>query len=177
MEEIQKLKETYDEAKKQVAKDRAAIMQITNDIKNQFMGGISVKEYTAYHNQLGFHGGSLGHDYNAVAGIEEIEKLYEKIGVLDSGGFSRDDMNFIADIAINANTGFISDDIIDAAKDFLIGGALMMMFEDGFANTQKILNLVKNNFDQAHFNTVHLYQFDTLYIPASYLLTKICEKL
>lgn len=110
-----------------------------NNIQKAFeflSSGISVKKYedVTYLNQ-GFHAGSLGGSGKVVDAIPNITKM------LELGGISLVDSEAIISALINN----FSDSVIgktyeEPLKNYLIAGAAMMLFDDGFANGKKFLN-------------------------------------
>ena len=79
---VESLGENYQKIIKNLDKNSEEGKKFIEYIDSTIFGGISVKEYNFYNNELGFHGGSLGSQYNAVASIENIMKMY------DAGGLS-----------------------------------------------------------------------------------------
>ena len=90
------------------------------------------------------------------------------------------DMELIIEAVLNCNAGMIAadtTDIVETVKNFLIGGAAMAMFDEGFSNTQPILDLYKKYFGENSPGRIHLYHVNSLYIPASYVLQNIYENI
>lgn len=133
---------------------------------------ISVKEYedTTFSN-TGFHGGSLGGGGKVVDAVPNI------VAMLDAGGITTLDAQTI--IAVLLNT--FSDSAIGRAYEqpltnYLVGGAAMMLFDDGFANGENFLQSIKEQFSNSP-SALHLLRLDSLYFPQSYILRNICENL
>ena len=175
---VKEIAQNYKYLKLNLRKDKEKKEALLTELQNIFEGGIQVKEYQTYVNGIGYKGGAIGTDNAAIDGIMKIGQLYDTFGGTN-GLLTPDDINFLTDVAINYNnTKIVPPDIITAVKNYLVGGALMSMFNRGWANTEVALDAVTKMFgEQTTFQTVHLYQFDTLLIPASYLLTNICEQL
>lgn len=174
-EMIYHLKESYDEAIESLKGDQEKIDKLNNFLRDTFLGGISVKEYRFYNNKIGFTGGSLGGNHSAIAAINTINQMY------NTGGISTLDANMLIEAVMNCAPGTVlletNPDIVDRIKNYLLGGAILSMFDEGFSSTKTILDMISSSFSNTDLKTVHLYFFNTLYVPQSYMLESICNNL
>ena len=128
-----KLLEAVDDESKQL---------INEFFNNNLNGSISVKEYRYYNNEKGFHMGSLGGQGKVVSAVPNIIKM------LDLGGISELDADVIIDALLNSfPSSLIGTDYVEDIKNLLIGGAAMMLFDDGFANAEHYLDVMKEQID------------------------------
>lgn len=132
------------------------------------LGSISVKEYAMGTNEFGFHGGSLGPNVEAI--INNINEMY------DAGGISSVDADILYFSVINCAEAAIGLDLKDDLTTYLLGGAAMMMFDDGFASTTNFMEKMINQFGFSP-KLLHLYVLQGKYIPASYIYTTIYNRL
>ena len=163
----------YDTLLKDVKKNKKQQKQIQDFLSNTFFGGISVKEYNNYQNELGYHGGSLGSEGAPEKVLNNIYKMYEL------GGLTPIETELMMQAVLNCAHQTIAREvgIVDVVQDYLIGGAAMMMFDEGFSTLPTLHEWIENLFGGFAPKQVHLYQFNTLYIPASYVLQNICNNL
>ena len=170
------LSQQYSQIINEFGRDSKQFERFNDYLQNNFLGAVSVKEYQFYNNDLGFEGGSLGGDNNAIVGIENIYKMY------DAGGLKPIDIDVIIEATLNCAPGMVArdttPDLIENIKNYLIGGAAMMMFDEGFAMSKEFLQQLKAEFHtDLQLNHIFLYQFNTLYVPASYVIKNISENL
>lgn len=142
---------------------------------NLLAGGISVKEYQLYNNDFGYHMGSMGGEGRVVDAIPNILKMIEL------GGIEMKDAELIIQILLNCfDDSVIGSSPFEDIKNLLIGGAAMMLFDDGFANCENFLEKMQNELhtDKAvSGGSLHLLYLNGVYIPQSLLLTKIIDNL
>ena len=151
--------------------DKSSIIkQILN---NTFLGGISVKEYRFQNDKIGFTGGSLGGGGLVINAIPNILAMYEL------GGITPIDTETIIEALLNCSSDMIGGSVleIESLKDYLIGGAAMMMFDDGFSSAEAFLQRMKALLNYSAPRGLHLYQVQTTFIPASYVIQNIYENL
>lgn len=167
------LKNRYEKAIEEAKDDAEQKMALTKLLQETFFGGVSVKEYRYISNNLGFHGGSLGGGGKVINAIPNILQMYE------AGGITPIDAEIIIDALLNCSNDMIGGAFspVEKIKEYLIGGAAMLMFDEGFANTVPFLKMMQNSFGEAAPSVVHLYQLNGSYIPASYILQNIYENL
>ena len=147
-------------------------------LKNIVHGSISVKEYHYYNNLLGYHSGSLGGGGRVVDAIPNIIKMLEQGGIsnLDAELIIQCLLNCFDDSVLGAGGSYAYKDI----ESVLIGGAAMMLFDDGFANGKKFLETMENELKapaSSFGTTMHLLTLNGIYIPQSYLLQSIVNNL
>lgn len=134
---------------------------------------ISVKKYedVTYINE-GFYEGSLG------GGGRVVEAIPNIVAMLDAGGISLVDANTIIGALLNSfNGSALGTGYEQPLKDYLIAGAAMVLFDDGFANGQKFLDTMMQNLRAVAPGALHLLLVNDLYIPQSFILTEICNNL
>lgn len=169
------LKEKYELAINSLKNDETKLNELNKYLEDLVLGGISVKEYNFYNSKFGFHGGSLGGNNNAIKAIETVNKMYA------AGGISTLDTEVLIEAVLNCSNSTVlmeqNPDAIKQIQDYLIGGALMAMFDEGFSNSKPFFNQLLDNFNGNGPAIVHLYQFNTLYVPQSYMINNICDKL
>ena len=129
---------------------------------------ISVKDYTFGTNQLGFHGGSLG--LYGEKSIENIEKMYQL------GGITPADKELLYFALINCSSAAIGAGLKDNLATYLLGGAALMLFDEGFTASNNFLQNMINNFGFAP-HSLHIFALQTEFIPASYVYTQIYSNL
>lgn len=140
----------------------------------QFLStSISVKKYedVTYINE-GFHGGSLGGGGRVVDAVPNIVKM------LDAGGITLVDANTIIGALLNSfNGSAIGTGHEQPLKDYLVAGAAMVLFDDGFANGKQFLDSLEANLREVTPGALHLLFVNDMYIPQSFILTEICNNL
>lgn len=161
----QKIKETSSDEKEQ--------MQLLKQIKTMFLGRVSVKDYNLYNSDFGFHGGSLGGSGAPDAVINNITQMY------DLGGISPIDYKTLLFAVLNCTEfTYGSSEMVDHIANYLLGGAALMMFDEGFSTTKKFLDKVKTKtFVSSSFKGIELYRLNGIYIPSSYIIETIYQNL
>jgi len=106
-------------------------------IKNIMVGAISVKDYTLYNDDLGYHGGSLGSGGAPDGVIENITKMYEL------GGITPEDKDNLMFAVLNCAPSAIGSNLKESLEQYLLGGAALIMFDEGFSFGSKYINDVK----------------------------------
>ena len=173
----EKVKETnlkYQQAQEAILEEGASLEELNQYFENTFLNEISVKDYEFIHNDIGFKGGSLGGQFNALKGIKTIYDMYAL------GGISVLDKDLLIEAVLNSGPDSVlmtrSPGVIDSVKNFLLGGAILAMLDAGFSQTTKFLSDLTSQYTIIP-KTLELYQFGPLYIPASYVLQKVVEGL
>ena len=155
--------------------DTEKLEKILDNFYDTFLGSISVKDYELYNNELGFHGGSLGGQGTVDTVIENIVQMYE------IGGISKLDADELIFAVINStenDSTYGNGSNKQHIANFLLGGAALMMFDEGFSNSKKFLEDTKSTlFTNNHIRTLQLYRLNNIYLPASYILYTIYEQL
>lgn len=135
-----------------------------------FLGSISVKEYSLYQDTLGFHGGTLGN--TSLKALENIQKMYEQ------GGISTLDMNTLVFSLLNCSDAAIGGEPVRTSlENYLLGGAALMMFDEGFGEALPYLNTMNDTIKNLLPKNLNLYQLNGAYIPASFVLETIYQNL
>ena len=177
---IQTLKEIYEDESKLLTKinnktDRKKIKESLEFA----MGGVSVKDYkdATYNNEIGFSAGSLGGGGRVISAIPNITKM------LEMGGITVIDADAIITALLNSfDDSLIGRQYEEDIKNYLIAGAAMLLFDDGFANAKEFLEKMKDQikgikFASKYNGSVHLLYLNGVYIPQSFLLNTIIKNL
>lgn len=174
------LKPKYEAALKEIGTDQKALEEFNSLLENQFFNNISTKDYQFYNNKIGFKGGNIGIKDQAVDAIQQIQTMYELggISILDTNLLIEAVLNYTGDVGMkNTILDENGSDIIEGVKNYLLGGALLTMFNEGFSSSEEFMNNFKSVFGKNMDDNVHLYQFEGTFIPASALLTDMLNKL
>ena len=119
--------------------------------------------------------GSMGGEGRVVDAIPNILKMVEL------GGIEMKDAELIIQVLLNCfDDSVIGSSPFEDIKNLLIGGAAMMLFDDGFANCEAFLQKMQEELhtDKAvSGGSLHLLYLNGVYIPQSLLLTKIIDNL
>ena len=98
----------------------------------------------------------------------------------EAGGITFLDTEFLINAVLNMGSHAIGStvpDLLQQIQTVLSAGAIMGMFETGFADTQKMVTYIEQQFDTGVSpNFVQLIHVNNLYIPLSYLLQNIAER-
>ena len=152
---------------KKAGKSHDEINDTLNNLSNFISQSISVKDYNIYLNEEGFHAQSLGANTEKV--IDNILTMY------DLGGLSTFDKNLLIFAVNNCSELTIGGNSLkkDLAT-FLLGGAALMTFDDGFTLLQNYIESFKDEF---HTTKMLLYNLQGKFIPASYVLFAVYNNL
>ena len=157
---------------KNIGMNENTLENLLNKLKNNIQGSISVKDYTLYNDALGFHGGSLGAGKVSDSVIENILQMYEM------GGINQMDVDTLIFAVINSTDSTYGNDALKQhIANFLLGGAALLMFDEDFNNAKQFLDQGMNQLLAGHTTNVQLYQLNSFYIPASFILHTIYQQL
>lgn len=132
------------------------------------MGSNSVKDYTWYNDNIGYHGGSLGSSGAPEGVIDNVQQMYSL------GGISPLDKDYLLFAILNCADTAIGAKLKPSLENYLLGGAAMIMFDESVALGEKTLENVLHSVQQAtDVNHLMLYFLDLTYIPASYIIYNI----
>ena len=124
---------------------------------------------------MGFHGGSLGGDGTPEAVLKNINKMYEL------GGITPLDLELLIFAVINCGEATVNGTSYhDHIANYILGGAALAMFDEGFTVTENYLEKIKSELKSDFFSgpkTLHLYYLNNLYVPESFILTTIYNNL
>lgn len=144
------------------------ISQTLEQLNNLIIGGIQVKEYV-HGGTLGFMGESLGE--NGAKILENIDQMY------DVGGISRIDYELLYFVMANCGVDGLAVDLKGDLAKYLLGGAMMILFDEGFTASTKFLDDIKKEFAFAP-STVHLFNLQGgHFVPASFAYNSIYNNL
>lgn len=121
-----------------------------------------------FENYGGFEGAAFG--------VNLIEQLNIISDVMDSGGLSLADINFLFEAMINAGAGMIGHGNKRTLENYFSAFIGFLMFNDAAIFTEDVQAYINNNFT-TDSQDIHLYQLNGMYIPSSYLLQKTWESL
>lgn len=154
-------------------KNAEAQQKIARSLVTFVLESVTVKEYESYNPTIGYKAGNLGAGGRVIDAVPNILKMYEL------GGISTIEVNEIIEALLNCGANmFAPTDLVENFKNYLLGGAAMMLFDDGFANGEKFLEQMK----QLFFNIsgpkqVHLLLLNQKYYPFSFILQQILNNL
>lgn len=175
--------EEYKKTFKQIIKERQKLLDKLdnskkteiNKIFDSFLVNVSVKEYQFYNNSIGYGAGSLG------GGGTVVEAVPNLINMIQLGGFGFGGgaiTQAIIDTLLNSfPESIIGTGYVENITNFLLVGAAMMLFDDGFTSGTEFLELVKNELESFSMPSIHLILVDNFYFPQSYILQNIYENL
>lgn len=164
------IKNLINKLESQDANDEQQRQQLLKQLSSFFLESISVKDYDFYANDLGFHGGSLGGGNAPANVISNITKMYKL------GGITPIDEGLLMFGVMNCAGGMIAAGMQEDIATYLLGGAAMLMFDDGFTNAEAFLSSVKQDFGFA-MAPLHLYRLQGRIVPASYIYSAIYNNL
>lgn len=185
--DINKAYDSYMDTMKSIFKQARVLLNSIQDkkLKEKIMkdldvmfSGVSVKEYgLAYNPTKGYHSGTLG-----AGGGLVINAIPNLINMMDKGGIKVGDAEMIINALLNSFPGSaIGTGHVESITNFLLVGAALMLFDDGFTSGQKFLEEVKKNLTIGNVSfgdkTLHLLYLNNLYYPQSYILQNIYEHL
>lgn len=163
---LDKLSEIYNKANAEIKKELDKYAQNTHN----FIGSISVKEYSLYQDTLGFHGGTLGP--TAMKAMENIQEMYLQ------GGISIIDMATLEFALLNCADAAIGGATLRGSlESYLLGGAALMMFDEGFGEAIPYLKKMESTVMNLMPQNLNLYQLNSAYVPASFIVESIYQNL
>ena len=144
------------------------ISQVLTELNNLIAGGIQVKEYT-HGGNLGFMGESLGANGEKI--LKNIDQMYA------IGGISKIDYELLYFVLANCGEDAIASELKQDLAHYLLGGAMMILFDEGFTASQNFLNNMKQEFGFAP-SIVHLFNLQGgHFVPASFVYNSIYNNL
>ena len=162
----EELKKIYDELDKQVQQELDQYAHSTTT----FLGSISVKEYSLYQNELGYHGGTLGS--TPLKAIENIQKMYEL------GGITPIETESLTLALLNcADSAIGGPNLRQSLENYLLGGAALVMFDEGYTQAHAFLDNMPKTIQALLPKNLNLYLLNSAYIPASFILETIHQNL
>lgn len=170
IEEMKELQALIEKISNQDNLNEEQKKELLNNFSNFLLTSISVKDYNYYTDQLGFHGGSLGGGGTPENVLNNIDKMYQL------GGISPIDKDLLLFALINCGPDGLAKGLKEDLATYLLGGAAMIMFDDGFTAANNFLNSIKKDFGFS-ISSLHLYRLQGKYVPASYIYSAIHENL
>ena len=146
---------------------------VLDTFKNSFFQSSTMKTYNQYQSNLGFVGGSLGADLLSQLG--NINELFTAAGM----PISNADINWLYTAIINCSpVSIIGEKNKNIIEDYLGAMAAFALFDEGGAEAEIISGVAeKTRKGYSSPNILHLYAVDSLYVPGSYVLSKVLEEL
>ena len=167
---MQNIKNLINELETLDKNDEEQRQRLLKQLNDFFLESISVKDYDFYNNELGIHGGSLGGGSLPANVIHNITTMYSM------GGISPIDENLLMFGVMNCADGMAATNIKEDLSTYLLGGAAMIMFDDGFTNIETFFSSVKQEFGFG-MAPLNLYRLQGRIVPASYIYSNIYNKL
>lgn len=144
------------------------ISQTLSRLSNLITGGIQVKDYV-YGGSLGFMAESLGSNGQQI--LDNIEDMYA------TGGISSIDKDLLYFVMANCGVDGIAVDLKEDLAHYLLGGAMMILFDDGFTAAEKFLASIDLEFGFTP-STIHLFNLQGgHFVPASLVYNSIYNNL
>lgn len=173
LDEMESLAKIYQELYNQLKNDEVAREALVKYINNLIFEGITVKQYDIYDPNIGFKGGSLGGSGRVIDAVPNILAMY------NIGGINVIEADAIIEALLNCGPGQMAPgDLVENFKNYLIGGAALMLFDDGFANAKEFLEEMKKLFFQTSGpRQVHLLLLNGTYYLFSFMLQQIYNNL
>ena len=136
-----------------------------------FLSSISAKNYTLYNDDIGFHAGTLGPEFKlgdtSLKALENIQEMYK------TGGISVIDMATLEFAILNCSPNAIGAELKPALESYLLGGAALMVFDEGFGEAIPYLENMEASIEALMPKNLNLYLLNEAYVPASYIITSI----
>ena len=144
------------------------LSQVLAELNNLMAGSIQVKEYI-HGGNLGFMGESLGANGEKI--LENIDQMYA------IGGISKIDYELLYFVLANCGEDAIASELKQDLSHYLLGGAMMILFDEGFTASQNFLDRTKQEFGFAP-SIVHLFNLQGgHFVPASLVYNSIYNNL
>lgn len=112
----------------------------------------------------------------AAFGMNLIEQLNIIQTMLDSGGISMIDAEWLYQAMLNAGKNMIGSNNKHALEDYFSTFIGFLMFNDAALMVEDVGNFLNNNFI-SDSQDIHLYQLNGIYVPNSFILQKTYEAL
>lgn len=133
----------------------------------------TIKGYiSAGQDSFKYYGGFEG----AAFGTNLIEELNIIQTMLDSGGISMIDAEWLYQAMLNAGKNMIGSNNKHALEDYFSAFIGFLMFNDAALMVEDVGNFLNNNFI-SDSQDIHLYQLNGIYVPNSFILQKTYEAL
>lgn len=166
IEALQNLKKALME---KLGRDESTAKKILQDL---IFSDISVKEYKYGTNEFGFHAGALGAGGKVEPVIHNIVTMYEQ------GGLTVPDEQILVDAVINCGSDMLGHGLQLPISNLLLGGAAMILFDQGFGTTSGFQQRIKSELGLAEgTNQMNLIRVNSVYVPASFLYQIIYNQL
>lgn len=147
--------------------------EVINSFKNSFFQSSTMKTYNQYQNNIGFIGGSLG--ATVLEQINNINEIFTAAGM----EISSNDITWLQSAIINCSPiSVIGERHKNIIEDYLGAMAAFALFDEGGAEAD-IINGIMKNLKRGYTtpNILHLYAVNSIYVPGSYVLSKVLEEL
>ena len=155
-----------------IDKDDKDMEKILKELKDFFLGAVSIKDYNVYSNELGFHGGSLGQGGSPEGVMQNVYAMYEM------GGITALDAETLYFAAVNCASSTLGpSDLKTNLENYVLGAAALMMFDESFSSSESFLQDMQEQLINSHIKNLELYRLNGVYVPSSYILNSIAENL
>ena len=133
-------------------------------LKDLFFLENSVKRSEYYMNDYGFKGGSLGAHLG--------EQLVNITRMAELGGITKPDIDWLTFAVLNSGKGMLGNYLKTPLEIYFTSFASALMFQSTSDIWKQTEDHLKENklLNQGRENSIRLYTFDRLFVPASYLL-------
>lgn len=169
IEKISPIIELYRQVEQENPTLFAKLQEYTKE-NGHFLESISVKEYDLYDDEIGFHAGTLGPSNMHI--LNNIYNMYNE------GGISALDVDLLKFALINCSDAAVGGEPLRKSLEmYLLGGAALMVFDEGMGNAQTYLKNMGSNISKILPKNLNLYFLNELYVPASYILESIAQNL
>ena len=129
----------------------------------------SVKSYDYYLDSFGFKGGSLGASLG-----EQLRNIEE---IASTCGLSIIDEDWLVFAILNAGSGMIGSGKRAMLEDYFSIFASMLMFRTGSELGKQVNENMNNVQSSVSGNSMRLYSFDNVFVPASFILKTTLDAL
>ena len=92
------------------------------------------------------------------------------------GGINSNDKDLLLFAILNCGPAMIGAGLKEDLATYLLGGAALIMFDDGFTAANSFLEMINKNFDFS-MAPLHLYRLNGKFVPASYIYSSIYNHL
>ena len=147
------------------------------DVLTYFNVHTSVKDQTGnlyLDKGSGFTGGAVGRDDSALSFIDNVNKLYQHSGY----NLSTTDLAWLKNATLNAGKGLIGSRNKNALEGYFSMFVNFLMFDDAYNIVEDSFSDYLNNLQgNISVQDIHLYVFNGIYVPLSYMLKSIWNAL
>ena len=177
---IEKMQKVVDEFTELITnnKEMQELLEKGFDFGQNFMESISVKDYTLYNDEIGFHAGTLGSTQLNPFGEGHIKALQNIQQMYAMGGITTMDLETMEFALLNCAPAAIGGPGLKASLEaYLLGGAALMIFDEGMEDATSYLKNMSTQVEAMLPKNLNLFFLNQAYVPASYLIEGIYNNL